>query len=76
MIGHWATLLLGMLGDAGGAIDDELRVGDLPMLTQAERQQLLVTWNDTAQDFRRRPMRAPVVRGASAPHAQCDRRDL
>ena len=41
MLGHLATLLEGMISNA------DRRVDDLPMLTRAERQQLLVAWNDT-----------------------------
>ena len=31
------------------AADPDLRVGDLPLLSEPERHQLLVTWNDTAR---------------------------
>jgi amino acid adenylation domain-containing protein len=41
MLGHLQTLLEGMVVDPGQ------RLADLPLLTQAERQQLLVAWNDT-----------------------------
>ncbi len=41
MLGHLQTLLEGMVADPGQ------RLADLPLLTQAERQQLLVAWNDT-----------------------------
>jgi amino acid adenylation domain-containing protein len=41
MLGHLQTLLEGMIADPGQ------RLGDLPLLTQTERQQLLVAWNDT-----------------------------
>ncbi len=39
---HYATLL------AGIATDPERRVAELPMLTRAERRQVLVEWNGTA----------------------------
>lgn len=39
--GHFETLLHGIVADPGA------RVGGLPLLTEAERQQLLVEWNDT-----------------------------
>lgn len=42
MLGHVRTLLEGMIADP------RRRLTDLPMLTQAERHQLLVTWNDTS----------------------------
>jgi amino acid adenylation domain-containing protein/non-ribosomal peptide synthase protein (TIGR01720 family) len=45
MAGHLLTLLEGL------AIDPELRLSDLPLLTTAERSQLLVTWNDTQMRF-------------------------
>ena len=38
-------LLEGDRGRSGRAI------GELPLLTEAERQQLLVEWNDTAADY-------------------------
>ncbi|WP_208344456.1 non-ribosomal peptide synthetase, partial [Aetokthonos hydrillicola] len=41
MAGHFQTLLEGMVAHP------EQRVGQLPLLTTAERQQLLVEWNDT-----------------------------
>ena len=43
MLGHLQTLLEGMVADPGQ------RLADLPLLTQAERQQLLVAWNDTSR---------------------------
>jgi amino acid adenylation domain-containing protein len=45
MLGHLRTLLEGMIADPGR------RLTDLPMLTQAERHQLLVTWNDTSVPY-------------------------
>ncbi|HJU39434.1 MAG TPA: amino acid adenylation domain-containing protein, partial [Tahibacter sp.] len=42
--GHFATLLAGMVAHDGA------RVGELPVLTDAERRQLLVDFNDTAVD--------------------------
>lgn len=41
MLGHLQTLLEGMCADPSR------KLIDLPFLTKAERQQLLVTWNDT-----------------------------
>jgi surfactin family lipopeptide synthetase C len=41
MLGHLEALLEGMISGA------DRRVDDVPMLTGAERQQLLVAWNDT-----------------------------
>lgn len=47
MLGHFKTLLEVM------AACPEERVGQLPMLTEAEREQLLGEWNDTATEFPR-----------------------
>jgi amino acid adenylation domain-containing protein len=47
MIGHWQGLL------ACASADPNQRVGDLPLLTEAERQQVLVEWNDTAMEYPR-----------------------
>ncbi|NEO76293.1 non-ribosomal peptide synthetase [Moorena sp. SIO4G3] len=41
MVGHFQTLLGGIVSDP------EQRIGELPLLTGAERHQLLVEWNDT-----------------------------
>ena len=45
MIGHFQTLLAGVVAD----LDQPLAA--LPLLTPAERRQLLVTWNDTAAAY-------------------------
>lgn len=42
MAGHWQTLLEGIAADPGR------RISEFPILTQAEREQILVEWNDTA----------------------------
>jgi amino acid adenylation domain-containing protein/non-ribosomal peptide synthase protein (TIGR01720 family) len=44
MLGHFQTLLEGMIADP------QQRLADLPLLTTAERQQLLVEWNNTTTD--------------------------
>ena len=44
MLGHFQTLL------EAAVADPERRLSDLPLLTEAERQQLLVEWNDTKTD--------------------------
>ncbi|HEU5228614.1 MAG TPA: amino acid adenylation domain-containing protein, partial [Ktedonobacteraceae bacterium] len=41
MAGHWETLLQAMVDDA------TTRIAELPLLTDAERQQILVEWNST-----------------------------
>jgi len=45
MLGHFQTLLEGIVANP-----DE-RVSDLPLLTETERYQLLVGWNDTQRDY-------------------------
>ncbi len=45
MLTHFRTLLEGMAADAGG------KVSELPMLSESERHQLLVKWNNTRADF-------------------------
>ena len=45
MVGHFEMLLEGIVADPGQPISR------LPLLTQAERHQLLVEWNDTAADY-------------------------
>ena len=47
MLGHYETLLEGIVSNP-----DE-RLSLLPLLTNAERQQLLVEWNDTTTDYPR-----------------------
>jgi amino acid adenylation domain-containing protein len=47
LAGHLRTLLKGVVADP------EQRVSELPMLTDAERQCLLVEWNATAADYPR-----------------------
>jgi amino acid adenylation domain-containing protein len=45
MLGHFQTLLEGVVKDA------DQPIADLPILTEAERHQLLVEWNDTQKDY-------------------------
>jgi len=45
MLGHLQTLLEGM------AAHPQARLRDLPLLTAAERHQLLFAWNDTDTDY-------------------------
>ena len=45
MLKHFQTLLEGIVAHPGG------RLSDLPLLTEAERQQLLVEWNGTKADY-------------------------
>jgi amino acid adenylation domain-containing protein len=45
MLGHFETLLRAVVAKP------EQRVSDLPILTETERHQLLVGWNDTAREY-------------------------
>src|SRR5262249_56589630 len=46
MIRHFQTLLEAIVSDA------ERRIGELPLMSEAERRQLLMGWNETAADYR------------------------
>jgi amino acid adenylation domain-containing protein len=61
MLGHLHTLVDGML------TAPESAPGDLPLLTPAEREQILVAWNDTRTDY---PRETPVHRLFEAQAAQ------
>ena len=63
MLAHFQTLL-----EASSA-DPEQRLSELPLLSEAERQQLLVEWND-ATEYPRGSVRPPAVRGAGRAHAR------
>ncbi len=65
MLGHLAALL------AGIAADPRSRISELPLLSEAERSQLVAGWNETRADF---PRTTPVhrlfaARAAAAPEA-------
>jgi len=45
LVGHFRTFLAGIVADPGQPI------GQLPLLTEAERHQLLVEWNDTRTEY-------------------------
>src|SRR3990172_5937896 len=45
MLGHYQRLLEGIVANP------EQRISDLPLLTEAERKQLLVEWNGTKADY-------------------------
>lgn len=45
LAGHWLRLLEGIVEDPS------LQLSALPLLTEAERRQVLVDWNDTAADY-------------------------
>jgi len=45
MVGHWQTLLEGIVADPDG------HLSELPLLTETERHQLLVEWNATQTEY-------------------------
>ena len=45
MLGHFQTLLEGIVANP------DQRISELPLLTEAEKHQLLVEWNDTKTDY-------------------------
>ncbi len=45
MLGHFQTLLEGVIADP------DRQLSELPLLTEAERRQLLVEWNDTVAEY-------------------------
>ena len=45
MVEHWRTLLSSI------AVDPDQRIADLPLLSEGERQRMLVAWNDTRVDY-------------------------
>jgi amino acid adenylation domain-containing protein len=47
LLQHWQVLLEGIVANP------EQRVSDLPLLTEAERSQLLFQWNDTRKEYQR-----------------------
>jgi surfactin family lipopeptide synthetase A len=47
---HWQTLLESIVADPGQ------QISRLPLLTSAERQEILVVWNDTAKPYQPRPV--------------------
>ncbi|RPI83962.1 MAG: amino acid adenylation domain-containing protein, partial [Planctomycetaceae bacterium] len=47
LISHFRTLVVGLIADP------DLPIGELPLLTEAERRQLLVEFNETETDFPR-----------------------
>ncbi|MEM9924049.1 MAG: amino acid adenylation domain-containing protein [Cyanobacteria bacterium P01_D01_bin.50] len=45
LLGHLQTLLAGLIAD------EEQEIASLPLLTEAEKEQLIIEWNDTQQDY-------------------------
>ena len=55
MLGHFQTLLEGIVANP------EQRISELPLLTESERHQLLVEWNDTKTDYPQRQVHSRTV---------------
>ena len=64
-LGHYKVLLETI------ALDPELRIDELPLLTEAERHQLLVEWSGTASCLSAREVRPRIIRSAGRAHARC-----
>ena len=47
MTGHYRMMLEGIVANP------DLRLSELPLLTEAERHQLLIEWNNTSTDYPR-----------------------
>jgi amino acid adenylation domain-containing protein len=45
MVGHWRTLLMAAMANP------EMHIADLPILTEAERNQILFEWADTRREY-------------------------
>ena len=45
LLGHWQNLLIGLI------TNPEQNLAYLPLLTEAEQQQILLEWNDTQRDY-------------------------
>jgi len=62
MLGHVETLLIGI------AANPFQRLSELPLLTAAERHQLLVEWNNTQSDYPNMPLSISCLkRGGTKP---------
>ena len=74
MVGHWRTLL------AAGCEYAEGRISELPLLTEVERQQILIDWNETATSRSQVPVHKVVEqqagKTATAVAVQCGDRQL
>ena len=67
MIGHLETLLKGIVADP------KQPISTLPLLTEEEKHQLRVEWNDTAADYAQassRPVEAQVEQTSEATAVQ------
>jgi amino acid adenylation domain-containing protein len=74
MAGHWQTLLEAVVADPGG------KISDFSLLTEAEREQILVEWNQTASPKPRARVdelfRAQAQRTPNAVAIKCGKHQL
>ena len=74
MVGHWSTLL------ASACEHPQQRISELPFLTESERWQILVDWNDTARSQAQVPVHEVIEEQArklgNAVAVQCGTRQL
>ena len=64
LLGHLQTVLAGM------AADPEQRLGDLPLLSEAEWQQVVVEWNATETAYPKERCIHQLVRGAGGENSR------
>ena len=65
MAGHFQSAAGGARGRSPSS-----RLSELPLLTEAERHQLLVEWNDTRADYPREALHPRALRGPGGAHAR------
>ena len=65
LAGHYCTLLEAIVADP------ESPISALPMLSAAEREQLLVTWNATARPYPAESCVHELFEAAGGAHARC-----
>jgi amino acid adenylation domain-containing protein len=75
MAGHWQTLLQGIVTDPGQTLEE------LPLLTEAERHQVLIEWNDTVRAYPQdvcihQLIEEQVARTPNAPAVQFEEQSL
>jgi surfactin family lipopeptide synthetase A len=74
MAGHWQTLLESVAENPG------LPISECTLLTQAEREQILVEWNDTAEPYTPEPLpdlvRARAQHQVEKPAVRCGPKEI
>ena len=64
LLEHYEILLQGIVAQP------TRRLSELPLLSEAERHQLLVEWNNTRTEYPRKPLRARLIRGAGGENSR------